>query len=59
MATVGLEAYLFGLAEVPSSWPSEALRAQAIIGRSYAVATAVLRGGSDGSGKDAGTVGVI
>jgi peptidoglycan hydrolase-like amidase len=54
VAAVGLEAYLFGLAEVPSSWPSEALKAQAIIGRSYAVATAVLRGGADGSGKDPG-----
>jgi Stage II sporulation protein len=54
VATVGLEAYLFGLAEVPSSWPTEALKAQAIIGRSYAVATAVLRGGNDGSGKDPG-----
>ena len=51
VATVGLEAYLFGLAEVPSSWPAEALKAQAIIGRSYAVATAVLRGGGDGSAK--------
>jgi len=54
VATVGLEAYLFGLAEVPSSWPAEALKAQAVIGRSYAVATAVLRGGGDGSGKDPG-----
>ncbi|MGH8916022.1 MAG: SpoIID/LytB domain-containing protein [Acidimicrobiia bacterium] len=38
--TLGLEEYLYGLAEVPSSWPQEALQAQAIIGRSYAVATA-------------------
>jgi len=51
VATVDLEQYLYGLAEVPSSWPAEALRAQAIIGRSYAVATAVERGGSTGSGK--------
>jgi peptidoglycan hydrolase-like amidase len=49
--TVGLEEYLYGLAEVPSSWPTQALRAQAIIGRSYAVATAAERGGADGSGK--------
>jgi hypothetical protein len=49
--TLGLEEYLYGLAEVPSSWPTQALRAQAIIGRSYAVATAVERGGADGSGK--------
>ena len=31
--------YLYGLAEVPSSWPREALRAQAIAARSYAVAS--------------------
>jgi Stage II sporulation protein len=49
--TTDLETYLYGLAEVPSSWPAEALKSQAIIGRSYAVATAVERGGSDGSGK--------
>ncbi|MCA9374849.1 SpoIID/LytB domain-containing protein [Candidatus Dojkabacteria bacterium] len=30
------ETYLFGLGEVPSSWPSEALKAQAIAGRTYA-----------------------
>ncbi|RKS71462.1 SpoIID/LytB domain protein [Motilibacter peucedani] len=29
--------YLFGLAEVPSSWPLQALRAQVIAARSYAV----------------------
>jgi len=29
--------YLYGLAEVPSSWPEEALKAQAIAARSYAV----------------------
>ncbi|HEU4916018.1 MAG TPA: SpoIID/LytB domain-containing protein [Acidimicrobiia bacterium] len=52
VARLSLEAYLYGLAEVPSSWPAEALKAQAIIGRSYAVATAVLRGGADGSGRD-------
>jgi hypothetical protein len=51
LATLDLEQYLYGLAEVPSSWPSEALKAQAIIGRSYAVATAMERGGSNGSGK--------
>jgi len=31
-----LDKYLFGLAEVPYSWPKEALRAQAIAGRTYA-----------------------
>jgi hypothetical protein len=51
VVTIGLEQYLYGLAEVPSSWPDEALKAQAIIGRSYAVATAVERGGADGTGK--------
>ena len=32
-----LDEYLFGLAEMPSSWPNAALQAQAIAGRSYAV----------------------
>ena len=49
--TLSLQEYLYGLAEVPSSWPTHALRAQAIIGRSYAVATAAERGGASGSGK--------
>ena len=31
-----LEEYLYGLSEVPSSWPTTALRAQAIAGRTYA-----------------------
>ena len=30
------EGYLFGLGEVPSSWPSAALRAQAVAARTYA-----------------------
>lgn len=51
VVTLDIETYLYGLAEVPSSWPSEALQAQAIIGRSYALATAADRGGSTGSGK--------
>ncbi len=33
---VGAEEYLYGLAEVPSSWPVPALQAQAIAARSYA-----------------------
>lgn len=33
-----MEAYLYGLAEMPSSWESAALEAQAIAGRSYALA---------------------
>ncbi len=35
-AVVGAEEYLYGLGEVPSSWPQAVLRAQAIAGRSYA-----------------------
>ncbi len=31
------EEYLYGLAEVPSSWPMEALKAQAIAARTYAL----------------------
>ena len=34
---IGLEEYLYGLGEMPSSWPSAALEAQAMAGRSYAV----------------------
>jgi stage II sporulation protein D len=38
--SVGLEAYLYGVVprEVPSSWPTEALKAQAVVARSYALA---------------------
>jgi stage II sporulation protein D len=38
--TVGLESYLKGVvpAEMPSSWPTEALKAQAVAARSYALA---------------------
>jgi stage II sporulation protein D len=38
---VGLEAYLFGVVpdEMPHTWPSEALKAQAVVARSYALAT--------------------
>jgi len=38
---VGLDAYVLGVvpSEVPSSWPAEALKAQAVAARSYAVAT--------------------
>jgi SpoIID/LytB domain protein len=34
-----LERYLLGLAEVPSSWPPEALKAQAVAARTYALYT--------------------
>jgi hypothetical protein len=46
---VDLEKYLYGLGEMPSSWPAEALRAQAIIARGYAIATALARALEDGS----------
>jgi stage II sporulation protein D len=36
--------YLDGVAEVPSSWPVEALRAQAVASRTYALHTAAARG---------------
>jgi stage II sporulation protein D len=37
---VGLEQYLYGVVprEVPSGWPAEALKAQAVVARSYALA---------------------
>ncbi len=38
IVTLGMQKYLFGLGEVPSSWPQESLRAQAIAGRTYAFA---------------------
>jgi stage II sporulation protein D (peptidoglycan lytic transglycosylase) len=37
--TLPFERYLEGIAEVPPSWPTEALEAQAIAARSYALAT--------------------
>ena len=38
---LGLDAYLLGVvpSEVPSAWPAEALKAQAVAARSYALAT--------------------
>jgi stage II sporulation protein D len=33
---IGMQKYLYGLSEVPSSWPAGALAAQAIAGRTYA-----------------------
>ena len=36
-AAMTMEQYLVGLGEVPSSWPMEALKAQAIAARSYAL----------------------
>jgi SpoIID/LytB domain protein len=37
LVEVDLEQYLYGLAEVPPSWPVEALKAQAVAGRTYAL----------------------
>jgi stage II sporulation protein D len=37
--SLSLERYLLGLAEVPSSWPPEALKAQVIAARTYALYT--------------------
>jgi SpoIID/LytB domain protein len=34
---LSMQKYLYGLGEVPSSWPQAALRAQAIAGRTYAL----------------------
>jgi stage II sporulation protein D len=39
--SVGLEAYLYGVVpdEMPHTWPAEALKAQAVVARSYALAS--------------------
>jgi len=34
---INMQQYLYGLGEVPSSWPAEALRAQAVAARTYAL----------------------
>ncbi|MCP3974799.1 MAG: SpoIID/LytB domain-containing protein [bacterium] len=44
---INLEEYLYGLAEMPFSWHSEALRAQALAGRSYATWKALSNGPED------------
>ncbi|MGH9036251.1 MAG: SpoIID/LytB domain-containing protein, partial [Acidimicrobiia bacterium] len=49
---VGFEDYLKGIAEVPAGWPVEALRAQAIAARTYAVW--VLENGAAGAAGDLG-----
>jgi len=53
VADVPPEEYLYGLAEVPSSWPAQALRAQAIAARTYAVEK-VLRVGQHRTGCNCG-----
>gem|GEM_PF-1253930 len=43
VADLDMEKYLYGLQEVPTDWPAEALKAQAVAARSYAAATIVNR----------------
>lgn len=43
----GLDDYTRGIAEMPFSWPSEALEVQAIAARSYAASFAVIDGSGD------------
>jgi SpoIID/LytB domain protein len=44
-----MERYLYGLAEVPASWPTATLQAQAIAGRSYADQTVRARRAAGGT----------
>lgn len=44
VASLSMQHYLYGLGEVPSSWPAQALRAQAIAGRTYAYRKVVTDG---------------
>ena len=48
---LGLQEYLYGIAEMPLSWEVEALKAQAVAARSYAAKVVSARGGADGSGR--------
>ena len=43
VAQLDIEKYLYGLQEVPTHWPFEALKAQAVAARSYAAAAIVNR----------------
>ena len=45
-AVLPMDHYLYGLSEVPSSWPAATLQAQAIAGRSYALRRAQAYGGN-------------
>jgi SpoIID/LytB domain protein len=48
-----IQPYLYGLGEVPSSWPTESLKAQAILARAYAVTSNRDKTGSgDGTADD-------
>lgn len=42
--SISMQKYLYGLGEVPSSWPQQALRAQATAGRTYAYSKALASG---------------
>jgi stage II sporulation protein D len=46
---LGLEAYLYGVvpSEVPTHWPAEALKAQAVVARSYALSSRKIGGAFD------------
>ncbi|MDQ3217788.1 MAG: SpoIID/LytB domain-containing protein [Actinomycetota bacterium] len=44
VASLSMQHYLYGLGEVPSSWPTQALRTQAIAGRTYAYRRVVTDG---------------
>ena len=44
VASLSMQHYLYGLGEVPSSWPTQALRTQAIAGRTYAYRKVVTDG---------------
>lgn len=48
---LGIEEYLYGIGEMPLGWEVDALQAQAITARSFGLATAADRGGTDGSGR--------
>jgi stage II sporulation protein D len=42
-----MQQYLYGLGEMPSSWPAEALKAQATAGRTFAQKRITVRGSAD------------
>ena len=44
---IGIEDYMKGLSAVPESWPPAAIRAQAVVSRSYALRTALGQGGEE------------
>ena len=48
MFQTSVESYMRGIAEMPTSWPAQALKAQAIAARSYAMSTASVIGPESG-----------